>query len=221
MEARIGKRQRAAILAPAVVMSCGALAVIAPWSMGAPARAETKPAIAAPACRDAIPYFEERLQTIPGVGRATLVAHEHDGIVVYVPKAGTIATPALDSVVLETARSIACSDKLALTLAQPRYVAFDVSAELTIAEGADATATQRDAEEQVRALFQPDAHALDNEHFGFGASERSFGYRVRHALRHISGVKAVKLVIDGSDRDVPLDPTDFPTLKSLSVGVAR
>jgi len=80
---------------------------------------------------------------------------------------------------------------------------------------------QRDAEEQVRALFQPDAHALDTQHFGFGATEKTFGYRVRHALRHVSGVKAVKLVVDGADREVPLEPTDFPTLKSLSIGVVR
>ena len=43
----------------------------------------------------------------------------------------------------------------------------------------------------------------------------------RHALRHVSGVRNVKLVIDGSDRDVPLEPTDFPTLKSLSLGVVH
>ncbi|HEX4515176.1 MAG TPA: hypothetical protein VH054_16635 [Polyangiaceae bacterium] len=221
MAARLAKRQRAAVFGPSVALSCGALAVVVPWSTSAPARVETKSAITAPACRDAIPYFEERLQAIPGVGRATVVVREHDGLVVYVPKAGTTATPALDANVLGIARSIACDDKLELTLAQPRYVAFDVSAELTVDEDADAAAVQRDAEEQVRALFQPDAHALDNEHFGFGASERSFGYRVRHALRHVSGVKAVKLVIDGSGRDVPLDPTDFPALKSLSIGIVR
>ena len=219
MDARIAKRHRAALVAPLVAASVATLVTIAPWSR--PARAQTKPEIAAPACRDATAYFEDRLQAIPGVGRATLVAGDHDGLVVYVPKAGFTATPELDAKVLGTALLIPCSDKLALTLAQPRYVAFDVSAELVVGEGADAAAVQRDAEEQVRALFQPDARAIDSEHFGFGATEKTFGYRVRHALRHVSGVTSVKLVVDGSDREVPLEATDFPTLGSLSIGVVR
>jgi hypothetical protein len=217
METRFAKRRRGAFVLAALTAT--PIFFVITWGIGprgTPALAKAAP-MNAPACRNAVPYFEERLQTIPGVGRATLIAREHDGLVVYAPKRGVIASPELDAKVLETARSIPCSDKLTLAVAQPRYVAFDVSAELAVDENADEAAVRRDAEEQVRALFQPDAHALDNEHFGFGATEKTFGYRVRHALRHVSGVRSVKLSIDGADREVPLEPTDFPTLHSLSI----
>lgn len=221
MDARLEKRRRGALFLGAAMMVSVFLSFAFAFRPTAPARAQTKPSVSAPACRDAVPYFEERLESLRGVGRATVIVHGATGEVVYVPKAGSHASPELDAIVLEAARSIPCSDKLALSIAQPRFVAFDVSAELTIDDGASAAAVQRDAEEQVRALFQPDAHALDTEHFGFGATEKTFGYRVRHALRHVSGVKAVKLVVDGSDHDASLEPTDYPALKTLSIGVVH
>ena len=221
MRARLSKRRRTLTMTVVGTSAAWTLVLAGPFMLVRSQPPVARAASVAPACVDAVPYFEERLQSITNVGRATLIAHGTSGEVVYVPKAGSKASFELDAEVLETARAIPCRDKLTLTIAQPRYVAFDVSAELAIEEGANETAVQRDAEEQVRALFQPDAHALDTQHFGFGATEKTFGYRVRHALRHVSGVKAVKLVVDGADREVPLEPTDFPTLKSLSIGVVR
>jgi hypothetical protein len=229
MMARIEKRKRAAMMLGGVFGSCASFALFVPLAWKTPsASASTKSApLVAPSCADAIPYFEERLQSVPGVGRATLLTHAQDasiaegqGVVLVVPASGRETNAALDATVLATARAIPCSNRLALDVARPTYRAFTVTAEVALEHGADEASVRRDAEEQVRELFQPDARAVYNEHFDFGATEKTFGYRVRHALRHVDGVKRVrKLIVNGSETDVPLGPRDFPTLEALSISV--
>ncbi len=227
MMLRLDRRKRSAATLTSVVACCASVAFVAPLTWKTQAVAIAKGSVVAPACAAAVPYFEERLQREPGVGRATLLTHAQDatipeghGVVLVVPR-DLRGNAALERNALAVARSIPCSDPLALELSAPTYRAFAVNATLTLEQGVDEASVLREADDQVRELFEPDAHVVYNEHFGFGATEKTFGYRVRHVLRHVSGVKKVRVTVNGSDADVPLGPRDFPTLETLSISAIR
>jgi hypothetical protein len=227
MMLRLDRRSRSAATLTGVVACCAAVAFLAPLTWKTQGVAIARGSIVAPACAAAAPYFEERLEREPGVGRATLLTHAQDptipdghGVVLVVPR-DLKGNAAIDRNALAVARAIPCSEPLALEVSTPTYRAFGVTATLTLEQGVDESSVLREAEDQVRELFEPDAHVVYNEHFGFGATEKTFGYRVRHVLRHVSGVKKVRLVVNGSDADIPLGPRDFPTLETLSISAVR
>jgi len=225
MMARLERRTRLAGALACGLACAASLVVVVPPSARATAAPRAFSCVIAPACRDAVPYFEDRLESLPGVTRATLLTHARDpnvaeghGVILLAadPKADTTRANAL-----ALARSIPCREPLELTVEEARDRRFDVRAELVLEPGADRAATLRDAEARVRALFQPASRTVESEPVRLGVEEKTFGYRVRHALRHVTGVQAVRLTIDGRDADVPLAPRDFPTLGSLALSVAK
>ncbi len=182
----------------------------------------------APSCAAAGPYFEDRLEAVEGIGRATLLTHDRDpsiaqgdGVLLVVPPSGGLASETTKARALAVARAVPCTDPLALTIADPSLRAFSIDATLTVEPGMDESAVLRDAEEQVRELFEANARSVYNEHVGFGASEKMLGYRVRYALKRVAGVKSAHVLIDGSEEDATLEPRDFPTLGALSLHAVR
>ena len=219
MAARLDRRSRSAGMLVAGLACSASIVAVVPGTTAA----HTSPLVA-PACRDAIPYFEDRLESLPGVGRATLLTHAQDpsiaeghGVLLVAPH----PTDATKVSVLALAQTFPCREPLALTVEEPTYRRFDVRAVLALEPGADEDAVVRDADREVRALFEPSSAAVESEPVRFGLEEKTFGYRVRYALRHVVGVKSVSLSLDGSDHDVRLAPRDFPTLGSLSVTVGH
>jgi hypothetical protein len=209
------------------VLVCGASLFAVTPSESSPAAPLPLLLPSAPACSDARAYFAEQLEAEADIGRATLLTHAEDatipqgeGVILIVPRQSNLyaTSPATTKArALRVADAIPCTGKLALRVEEPTYVPFTIDAELSLETGADRDATLHDADEQVRELFQPDARAVYNAHVDFGASEKHFGYRVRHALHQVLGVKTVHLTINGRDGDVALSPRDFPTLRSLAV----
>jgi len=217
MSARLERRTRAAGMLVAGLACSASLVAMAPRAPAAP-----RAALVAPACRDAIPYFEDRLESLPGVGRATLVTHAQDatvaeghGVLLVAPH----PSDATKASVLALARSFPCREPLELTVEEPRYRSFDVRAVLAVEAGADRDLVRRDATRAIRTLFEPSSTALESEPVRFGVEEKTFGYRLRHALGRVTSVRSVHLEIDGATGDVPLAPRDFPTLGSLEVAV--
>ncbi len=227
MLARLDRRTRIASTLTFALVCCSSLALITPfeWSSQPSRAVPSKPMPTAPTCHDARGYFAERLTSeVPGVGRATLLTHMEDasiapneGVILLVPHDASI-DEATRSRALAVAGAIPCRDKLALRVEEPRYRNFVVDAAVVVDPSANRDAVLRDADEQVRELFQPDARAVYNEHIDFGNVEKTFGYRLRHALRHVHGVRSVRLSINGGgDVDIPLGPRDFPRLQSLTL----
>lgn len=182
----------------------------------------------APSCAAAGPYFEDRLEAAPGIGRAALLTTAQDetiaagdGVLLIVPDHGGVASDTTKARALAIARAIPCSDPLAITVADPNLRAFHLDATLTLEPDASESEVLRDADEQVRELFEPNVRAVYNEHFGFGATEKMLGYRARYALKRVPGVKSVHLIIDGDETDAVLGPRDFPTLASLTLHSVR
>lgn len=231
MLARMGRRARGSAMVAAGASVC---VVMLPFVSGygpkhASASASAPHAsLVAPACVEARPYFADQLEGA-GFGRATLLTHAQDpsvavgeGVLLLVPRGESRAlTPSEKARALAIARDIPCSDKLALSVEDPRMRPFAVEATLTLEPGADEARVLTDATDQVRELFQPDSRTILNEHLGFGEAEKTFGYRVRWVLRRVEGVRRVELTVNGSDHDVALEPRDFPALESLAIHVSR
>ncbi len=229
MLVRLDKRARVAKALVGVLVCSSSLVVVAPFhhrSTSAVPASVTPHEAQAPACRDARPYFAETLETslTGSVGRAALVTHAQDpsiaegqGVILLVPKTKRVIDEATKARALALANDIPCADKLTLAVEEPNYRPIAVDATLELELGVDRATVLRDADEQVREIFEPDARVVYNEHVDFGYGEKTFGYRVRHALRHVLGVKSVQLTINGVDADVPLAPRDFPTLASLTL----
>ncbi len=232
MLVRIEKRTRFAATLVGAFLSTTAVIAVTPfdWGTGKPAVAHAAVApLEAPACRDARPYFSDEIQTkVDGIARATLLTGTQDpsiapgaGVLVIVPTKGHAISDYVRARSLALAHGAPCKDKLSLRVEEAVYRSFAIDVTLVIEPGADEAAVRRDADEQVRELFERDARAVYNEHFAFGDAEKTFGYRIRHALRHVLGVKSVRLLIDGADKEVPLGPRDFPELASLAVHTSR
>jgi hypothetical protein len=230
MLSRLEKRTRLASTLVGVVACSASLVVVTPFSWGtslAGTGAKPRPSLDVPTCSDARPYFAERFEAdLAGIGRATLLTHAQDpsigegqGVILLVPKKGSSVKvdDAMKARALAVADAIPCAERLTLTAEEPRYRAFAIEATLGLEPGADRTTVLRDADEQVREIFEPDARAVYNEHVDFGDVEKTFGYRVRHALHHVLGVKSVRLTVNGRDADMSLGPRDFPTLASLTL----
>ncbi len=228
MLARLDKRSRIGAALSGVLAMATPVVMTSPlWHPPvAPAFLESVEVPVAPSCAEAAPYFSERLQSLEGVGRATLLTHrddpsiaEGDGVILLVPSSGGTASDVMKSHALAVARSIPCTDKLALTISDPTFRAFDIHATLTLDASTDDEAAVRDAQDQLREIFEPNTRAIFNEHVGFGSTEKLLGSRVRYALKRVPGVKSVTVTFNGAD-DAPLAPRDFPTLASLDVRIA-
>jgi hypothetical protein len=232
MLARLDKRARMAKALLGVLVCSSSLVVVAPFHRTtslAHSRVPTSvmPRDAqAPACRDARAYFAETLETalVQSVGRTALLTHAQDpsisegqGVILLVPKTKGVIDEATKARALTIADAVPCADRLTLVVEEPTYRPIAVDATLELEPGVDRATAFRDADEQVREIFEPDARVVYNEHVDFGYVEKTFGYRVRHALRHVLGVKSVQLTVNGVDADVPLAPRDFPTLGSLTL----
>jgi len=231
MLARIDKRSRvAAALAGVLVMATPIVMTSPLWHppQAPPIDVHSVEIPVAPTCADAAPYFSERIEALDGVGRATLLTHrddptivEGDGVILLVTQTGELARDAMKSRALEVARSIPCTNKLALTVVDPTLRSFDLEAILIIDRGMDEATVAADANAEVREIFEPSARAIFNERVGFGATEKMLGYRVRYALRRVVGVRSVRLFVDGSDADPLLTPREFPRIASLKLHVTR
>ena len=227
---RVTRRARASAGLAAGALGC---ALLLPFASHAHATRLANASVGAtaidvPACTDARVYFADRLEN-GGFGRATLLTHAQDpsiaagqGVLLVVPQ-GQLrpATASEKDRALAIARDIPCKDKLALRVEDAQLRPFTVEATLVLEPAADEARVLSDATEQVRELFLPDSRTIFNEHTGFGESEKTFGYRVRHVLHHVQGVRGVRLTVNGSEHDLALEPRDFPTLESLTLHAER
>lgn len=220
-----------------LVATLGAMLGVTPLAIGAHVRlaaapppvalAAAAPLAAPPTCVEARPYFREALPTaIHGVGRAVLLTTEQDptivpgtGVLLLVPESGGSAPLEMRGAALGWANRVPCRDKLSLDVGDPNYRPMTIAAAVTL-DGLVAKAdVEREIRETVSEMFERDGRAVRVEHVDFGSEEKSFGYGVRYALRHVPGVKSVKVELNGHDGDEPMGPRDYPVLESFTLSL--
>lgn len=223
--------------ASVLVATLGAIVGASPIALGAHLRyahaavpiavAAAPPAVVAPTCVEARPYFHETLpQAVHGVGRAVLLTHEQDptiaagnGVLLLVPEGGGVAPLEMRGAALGWANRVPCRDKLSLDVADPIYHPLTLSAWITLDGLVPAADVEREVRETVGEMFERDGRSVRVEHVDFGSEQHVFGYGVRYALRHVPGVKSVKLEVNGRDGDEPLGAREFPVLESFTLHV--
>lgn len=218
-----------------LVATLGVMLGVTPLAIGAHVRLASPPApvalaaaapvVTPPTCAEARPYFREALPAaVHGVGRAVLLTSEQDptiapgtGVLLLVPENGGSAPLEMRGAALSWAKRVPCRDKLSLDVGDPSYRPMTIAATVML-DGLVAKAdVEREIRETVSEMFERDGRAVRVEHVDFGSEEKTFGYGVRYALRHVPGVKSVKVELNGRDGDEPMGPRDYPVLESFSL----
>ncbi|CAN5233680.1 hypothetical protein BH09MYX1_BH09MYX1_44420 [soil metagenome] len=195
---------------------------VAPHAIFAAAPAATT---VAPTCAEARPFFHESLPVaVHGVGRAVLLTHDQDptihlgnGVLLLVPESGGPAPLEMRGAALAWATRVPCRDKLSLDVASPNYRPMKLAAAITLDGLVARDDVEREIRETVAEMFQRDGRSVRATHVDFGSEDKAFGYGVRYALRHLSGVKSVTLDVNGHEGDEPMGPRDFPVLESFDL----
>ncbi len=223
--------------ASTLVATFGALLGASPIALGAhlhfarppalpPAHA-AEAALTAPTCVAARGYFHESLPTaVRGVGRAVLLTHDQDptiaegsGLLLLVPEGGGSSSLEMRAQALSWANHVPCRDKLLLDVDEAMYHPV----QLVITIGLDGLVPSADVEREVRdtvtEMFERDGRSVRAEHVDFGSEQKSVGYAVRYALRHVPGVKSAKVEVNGREVEEPLGPREFPVLEGYTVRI--